>query len=250
MTITKKTLRPLLGTCLTLALLACNNSANTTKAGADTSKTDTATMAKATDTATPVTAAPAFVPFDVAEVSETVKDYAKWKPLFDSNAASRKAAGIETIEVSHIVDKPNMLQVVYQVADVQKAKAFYASPDLKAAMQKAGVVSNPDIELWHVIWFNPNSKEKQWVEVTHKVKDFAAWKKVYDAEGADKRKSEGMVDVVVGRSLADSNMVQLVFDITDMDKAKAAIASDEKKKTMMSAGVVGEPRILYYKQAE
>jgi len=35
-----------------------------------------------------------------------------------------------------------------------------------------------------------------------------------------------------------------------MAKAKAAIFSDEKKKIMMSAGVVGAPKIEFYTTAE
>jgi hypothetical protein len=97
---------------------------------------------------------------------------------------------------------------------------------------------------------NPDSKEKQWVVVTHKVKDFAAWLKVYDSEGVAARAAEGLVDVAISRDASDSNNVQIVFDIKDMAKAKAAIGSEAKKKLMMSAGVVGAPKIEYYTSAD
>jgi len=41
-------------------------------------------------------------------------------------------------------------------------------------------------------------------------------------------------------------MVHLAFEVTDMAKAKAAIMSDDKKKLMMSAGVIGKPDIHFY----
>lgn len=140
--------------------------------------------------------------------------------------------------------------MAYNVTDMQKAKDFGNSPKLKEAMQKAGVISKPDIEFFKVIRFNSNSHEKQWVVITHKVKDFDAWLKVFDAEGSAKRASDGLVDVVLARGVEDSNLVHIVFDITDMAKARASMNSAEKKKLMMSAGVEGTPKIEFYKEPE
>src|SRR6185437_14622673 len=110
--------------------------------------------------------------------------------------------------------------------------------------------SKPDLEFFKVIRFNPNSHEKQWVVITHKVKDFDAWQKVFDTEGSAIRASDGLVDVVLARGIEDSNLVQIVFDITDMAKAKASMNSADKKKLMMSAGVEGAPKIEYFNTAE
>ena len=251
MTILKRFSTPLLATCFAIALAACNNSADTAKAAADITKMDTTKMDTAKAAPAPVAAPALAAPFDVAEANETLKDFAAWKPAFDSGEANRKAAGLEKIALSQVMDKPNSIQIVLKVADVQKAKDFYTSPKMKEVMQKAGVIAKSQFNFFHVIRFNADSKEKQWVEVTHKVKNFDAWVKVYDAEGAEKRKSEGMVEVAMARGMgADSNNVQLVFDITDMAKAKAAIASAGKKKLMTSAGVMGMPKIVYYKSVD
>ena len=86
--------------------------------------------------------------------------------------------------------------------------------------------------------------------ITHKVKDFDAWLKVYDGEGMATRAAEGMVDRVIARGVDDPNMVHIVFAITDMTKAKAAITSEAKKKIMMSAGVDGPPTIEFYNMAD
>jgi hypothetical protein len=117
-------------------------------------------------------------------------------------------------------------------------------------MGKAGVTSKPTIQFFHVIRFDPEAKEKQWVMITHKVKDFDAWVKVYDGEGTAKRASEGMADAVLARGIDDPNLVQIVFDIKDMAKAKAALFSEEKKKLMTSAGVEGKPVITFYKSMD
>ena len=249
MLITQKKITLLLTGCLATVLFGCNNNASTEPAKADTLKADT-TKADTAKAAAVVTAPALAAPFDVAEVTETVKDFASWKPNFDSNAAARTAAGLEKLVVSQVIDKPNTVQIVLKIADMQKVKDFYASPKMKEAMQKAGVLSKPIIDFLHVIRFNPDTHEKQWVEITHKVKNFDAWLKVYDGEGQEKRKADGMVDVVLARGMADSSLVHIVFDITDMAKAKAALASEEKKKLMTSAGVVGMPKMVYYKSAE
>jgi hypothetical protein len=205
------------------------------------------------DTATSMKMSPepaAFKPFDVAEISHTVKDYTKWRPFFDADSTNRKASGMEFMVVGRSIDKPNNVIIALQVADIQKAKDFAADPKLKEVMDKAGVTSKPEINFFHIIRFDPNSKEKQWIRVTHRVKDFDAWLKVYDNEGTANRASQGLIDVALGRGIDDPNIVTLVFDTKDMAKAKASILSEEKKKLMMSAGVEGVPAIGYYSTAE
>jgi hypothetical protein len=193
---------------------------------------------------------PAFTPFDVAEITHAVKDYAKWRPFFDADSVNRKPNGLETLVVATEMDKSNDVLIVFNTTDVQKAKDFATNPKLKELMGKAGVISKPAIQFFHVIRFDPDAKEKQWVMITHKVKDFDAWVKVYDGEGTAKRAGEGMADAVLARGIDDPNLVQIVFDIKDMAKAKAALFSEEKKNLMMSAGVEGKPVITFYKSMD
>lgn len=238
-----KTILQLLPALVLAAVLSsCGGSA--TKSTGDTAKLDSAGSAKISAHAAMA------APFDMVEVTHNVKDYAQWRPVFDADSTARKGAGLETVVVSRGTDSANQVQVVFKVSDVAKAKAFVADPRLKEAMDKGGVTSKPNVEFLHVIRFNAAANEKQWVIVTHKVKDFDAWVKVYDGEGTAKRASEGMVDVLMARGTDDANVVQLVFDITDPAKAKAAIFSDDKKKLMMSAGVIGKPKIEFFSEAK
>jgi hypothetical protein len=238
MTKIRSVLQLMLAFIIASAFFSCGGSA--TKSTGDTTAHDSTIAAK--------TAAPAALaaPFDMAEITHTVKDYARWRPDFDADSTDRKETGMQTLAVGRGIDSANRVVIALKLSDVTKAKAFVAAPKLKYIMAKAGVSSKPDVKFFHVIRFNPNSHEKQWVLVTHKVKDFDAWVKVYDGEGTAKRASEGMVDVVLARGIDDPNLIQIVFDITDMAKAKAAIFSDEKKKLMMSAGVTGAPLIQFY----
>jgi hypothetical protein len=242
MTTINKVFKPLLTLGIVAALVSCNN--NTVQKKETQAKADSAVS----QTAEAVPAA--FTPFDIVEISHTVKDYSRWRPLFNSDSTARKASGMEEIVIGRGSDKANNLLVTLKVSDVQKAKAFTADPRLKEVMQKGGVISKPNVDFFHVIRFNPDSKEKQWVLVTHKVKDFDAWLKVFDNEGTASRAGQGLIDVALARGIEDPDVVQIVFDIRDMAKAKASIFSEEKKKLMVGAGVLGAPKIEFFTTAE
>lgn len=224
------------------ALFSCNNG-NKETAKEETPKADTASTMK-------LAPEPVFTPFDIAEITHVVKDYDKWRPFFNADSTNRKANGLEDIVVGRGIDKTNNIMIALKVNDMQKGKAFAADPKLKEVMDKAGVISKPVVDFFHVIRFNAESKEKQWVVITHKVKDFDAWLKVFDNEGTANRAGQGLIDVLLARGIDDPNIVHIVFDIKDMAKAKASILSEEKKKLMMSAGVEGVPSIEFYSTAE
>ena len=78
-------------------------------------------------------------------VRHKVKDYAKWRPVFDADAANQKAAGLSNPRVMRSADDKNEIVLLFDCKDTKKAKEFAASPDLKAAMMKAGVVDQPTI---------------------------------------------------------------------------------------------------------
>jgi hypothetical protein len=228
--------------CSLMLFSACNNGG----------EKDATTESKDTTIAAPVAevTAPAFKPFDILEISHSVKDYAKWKVAFDTDSTARKASGLEFIVIGKADKNPNDLMVVLSVADVQKAKDFTANPRLKDVMEKNSVVSKPAFGYFHVTRFNPDSKEKQWVVITHKVKDYDTWLKTYDAEGTATRATFGLVDVVLAQSVDDPKLVHIVFDIKDMAKAKARISDPALKKLMMDAGVEGPPSIEFYTSAD
>lgn len=218
----------------------------------DASKSNSAPVA--TDTVKVVSAEthkpPEFKPIDVVQINHTVKDYTIWKKAFDMDSVNRKASGLSFIVIGRELDKPNNLSIYLEATDVNKAKEFAASPKLKEVMDKNGVISKPMVNYLHVLRFNQDSKEKQWVVVTLKMKDFDAWQKVFDGEGTAKRDSLGLIDVVLARGIDDPNQLQLVFDIKDLAKAKATLASDYLKQIMQRAGVVGKPTIGFYNSAE
>jgi hypothetical protein len=69
----------------------------------------------------------------------------KWKPVYDAHLAARQKAGLRENNLLRSVDNPNEVVLLFEAEDLKKAQAFTGSSDLREAMQKAGVVGQPDI---------------------------------------------------------------------------------------------------------
>jgi hypothetical protein len=71
----------------------------------------------------------------------------KWRPIFDQDAPEmQRAAGLVNPRVYHSADSnKSEIVIVFDTEDTKKAKEFAASPNLKNAMMKAGVVDTPTI---------------------------------------------------------------------------------------------------------
>jgi ABC-type sugar transport system substrate-binding protein len=78
-------------------------------------------------------------------VHHEVTDYAAWKKAYDGFRPTQKKMGIYAQAVYQSTDNPNDVTVTHDFHSLEKAKAFVASPELKAAMEKAGVKGAPQI---------------------------------------------------------------------------------------------------------
>lgn len=78
-------------------------------------------------------------------VRHKVKDFAKWKPVYDAHGATRKASGSKGARLFRNVDKPKETVILLEWSDVNKAREFAKSKDLREAMKRAGVADKPDI---------------------------------------------------------------------------------------------------------
>jgi hypothetical protein len=193
------------------------------------------------------TARTIFTPFKVIVIKHDVADYNKWRTAYDAHDSIRMSFGISHFVIGRGMDNTNSIIVIDKMMDVNQAKKFSMLTSLKEAMKKAGVRNTPKFSFYEVIR-NDDSKInlKDRLMVTHRVKDFDAWLKVYDKEGIAKRMEEGLIDRGMARSVDDPNMVTLVFAISDLDRAKAIINLEEHKKLMKEAGVEGVPELFFY----
>lgn len=80
--------------------------------------------------------------------------------------------------------------------------------------------------------------------VSHTVKDFDAWKKVYD-EGESMRVDAGMSKLAVCRDMDNPNKVYVFNRIADVQKARDFAADPKLKEAMQKGGVTSAPVMLY-----
>lgn len=78
-------------------------------------------------------------------VRHKVQDYATWKPGFDDHASTREASGSKGGFVFRNTDDPNEVVVLLEWDDLEKARRFSQSDDLREKMQEVGVVDQPDV---------------------------------------------------------------------------------------------------------
>ncbi len=78
-------------------------------------------------------------------IRHKVADFAKWKPVYDMHLSTRQKAGLKEEHLFHNADDPNEVFLLFSMEDLDKAKAFSASDDLRQAMEKAGVSEKPDV---------------------------------------------------------------------------------------------------------
>lgn len=189
-------------------------------------------------------------PANLMLVTAKVADYGKWLPAYEGHDTARLSHGLHDFVVCRGTKDSNMVMVVMKMDDVEKAKAFAESADLKAAMQKSGVMGKPDIRYLDVQMMDttPNTNSQR-ILISHTVKDYDAWKTSFDSH-KQARLDGGLSDRVVGFEVGDNKRVVLSFIINDAAKAEAFMASKDLKDKMDSAGVVGPPTTLYYNIAK
>ena len=79
--------------------------------------------------------------------SHKVENFTKWKEGFDAGANMRKELGIIIKGVFHSAEDENHVTVISEMPSPEIAKAILSSPELKAAGQKSGVISVPEIKM-------------------------------------------------------------------------------------------------------
>ena len=78
-------------------------------------------------------------------IRHKVADFAKWKPVYDAHLPARQGAGLKEEYLFRNAEDPNEVLLLFSMEDVDKAKAFAASDDLREAMKKARVSDKPDL---------------------------------------------------------------------------------------------------------
>jgi len=80
-------------------------------------------------------------------VRQKVEDFKKWKKVFDSVYALRKAGGEKSFKIFRNTEEPNEITILFEWNNIQDAVKYSQSPLFKEAEKKAGVLSEPFLYL-------------------------------------------------------------------------------------------------------
>ena len=179
-------------------------------------------------------------------VRHQVADFDTWKRGFDDHEEVRRAASFVAHHINRAEDDPNLVTIFLAAEDVDKAKAFAASDELKAIMQEVGVTGAPEMT-----WMTPVREAAVWDRelpaflISHQVADFDRWLEGYDA--ADElRQSKGIIGHAANRSQDDPSLAIVYHQAESFDALRAFLDDDALAAAMKEAGVISEPEVSFH----
>ena len=69
-----------------------------------------------------------------------VADYGKWKAVFDSHLEAQHASGLRLVHLGREMDDPLNVFFLFEVTDLEKARAFVSDPVAAEAGRASGVI--------------------------------------------------------------------------------------------------------------
>jgi hypothetical protein len=178
-------------------------------------------------------------------ITHRVADYDAWKGAFDAHQQARKAASVSGHHLNRGEDDPNTVTVWLPVTDVEAAREFAASDELKTAMHEAGITSAPE-----VAWMEPlrmvmvSDRPLPSMILSHSVADVPAWIEAYDGS-AELQTSNGIIGHAANRSLDDGSMVYVYHQAEPFDTLRRFLENPDLKAAMEAAGVTSAPQVTF-----
>lgn len=78
-------------------------------------------------------------------VQHKVKDFGEWKKVFDSVLDLRTSNGELSYDIYRDESDPNNIFAMFKWDSIENAQKYAGSPELKEAMENAGVAGPPNI---------------------------------------------------------------------------------------------------------
>jgi quinol monooxygenase YgiN len=78
-------------------------------------------------------------------IRHKVADERAWQPVFDENRMTRRANGCQQEHVFRNADDPNELVVLLEWDDLERARLYADSDDLRLALMRSGVIGEAEI---------------------------------------------------------------------------------------------------------
>jgi quinol monooxygenase YgiN len=184
-------------------------------------------------------------------VVHKVKNYDAWKTAFDGDVQARKDAGMSGHSLMRGASDPNLVAIWLPVGDLEKAKTYATSKELKDKMKQAGVQGKPDVSFSNVIetQMDPKKQGLAGALITAKVKDFAAFKTAFDAR-AQARTDAGIIGYGLSQDATDKGVTYVYLQREDGAKLKTHVDAKETKQAWKEAGVVGQAKVTLVQEGE
>jgi len=173
------------------------------------------------------------------------KDYPVWRKAYDADAPRRTAAGLTQVHVLREQANPNLVGLLFEVGDVDRAKALTTSPELAATMKAAGIVGTPRVRFRQGTY--GRIAAANYATMTVKVRDFNTAMDAYSVDAAD-RKAASLTDLAVLQLQDDPDNILLLWAVGDVARATSFFQSPALAAHMANkAGVVGAPELHFWK---
>lgn len=78
-------------------------------------------------------------------IHHKVQDFDAWKDAYDKHGAARDQAGLKDVHLLRNVADRRDVVILFQAEELERARAFARSDDLRSAMQAAGVIGSPEL---------------------------------------------------------------------------------------------------------
>jgi len=69
-----------------------------------------------------------------------VADFSRWRAVFASHEAAHRSAGLQLVNLWRGVEEPNDVFFLFEVAGMDKARAFIGNPEAAKTGQASGVI--------------------------------------------------------------------------------------------------------------
>lgn len=186
-------------------------------------------------------------PQNMMVIRHKVVDFAKWKTSYDANAPMRIAFGVHDFVVGRSMEDSNMIIVTLKIEDIDKARAFEKSADLKIAMMRSGVIGTAAISIYTIVYQNvakPESDKR--LMTTFTVQDWDTWRKTFENH-KEIRSDSDLIDKAYGYRIDDKRQAMMILSVNNVAKAEAFWQSPLLKKIRADGKVVSEPERFVYR---
>ena len=78
-------------------------------------------------------------------IHHRVQNFDTWKGAYDRHRDMRDQAGLTELHLLRNVADRNDVVILFEAEDLERARAFVRSDDLRNKMQEAGVVGAPEL---------------------------------------------------------------------------------------------------------